>query len=236
MNRTVILACSATKRKDTCELSALARYDGPAWRTLRANLTCMVEPPLALSAEFGLISAYQEIPDYDRKLDKARALELVDQVAGKLEELARQGRLAGEIFAFGGSLYRELLKTAADVAGDRLGRALEIKFARGGIGDQLGQLKAFLTRTPAPAIMPEDLEDELEELARAPSTPRPPFVFLESNPGTPTPDYTRFPRRCLVCAALNPCSEHSAADQARELARNDREIRRIRFREKENGR
>jgi hypothetical protein len=67
MNRTVILACSARKRRDVGELSALARYDGPAWRTLRTNLTCMIEPPFALSAEYGLISVYQEIPDYDRQ-------------------------------------------------------------------------------------------------------------------------------------------------------------------------
>src|SRR4051794_31609089 len=106
MNRTVILACSATKRADTCELSALARYDGPAWRTLRANLTCMIEPPLALSAEFGLISAYQEIPDYDRKLDGPRVLELIDQVYQQILELVQQGRLRGEIFAYGGRYYR----------------------------------------------------------------------------------------------------------------------------------
>jgi hypothetical protein len=162
MNRTVIVACSATKRRDVGELSALARYDGPAWRTLRACLTCMVEPPLALSAEFGLISAYQEIPDYDRKLDTERACVLVPRVADQLEEFARQGKLRGEIFLYGGKLYRQLLEAAALVASDRLGRELPITYSRGGIGHQLGQLKAFLTRTPPPIVAAEDLEEELE--------------------------------------------------------------------------
>lgn len=35
-------------------------------------------------------------------------------------------------------------------------------------------------------------------------------------------------RRCLICAKLNPCAEHSEADQQAELARNDREIQRLR--------
>lgn len=37
-------------------------------------------------------------------------------------------------------------------------------------------------------------------------------------------------RRCLVCSRINPCAEHSQADQRAELARNDAEIARIRDR------
>jgi hypothetical protein len=36
-------------------------------------------------------------------------------------------------------------------------------------------------------------------------------------------------RRCLICAALNPCRQHSAEDQRAELARNDAEIAKIRL-------
>lgn len=35
-------------------------------------------------------------------------------------------------------------------------------------------------------------------------------------------------RRCLICANINPCREHSEADQSAELARNDAAIARIR--------
>lgn len=158
MNRTVIVACSARKRETTAELSALARYDGPAWRTLRANLSCVIEPPLALSAEYGLISAYQEIPNYDRRMTAARIEELVDLVADQLDELGRAGKLRGAIFAYGGEHYRELLQRAER----RAHRSLDITYSHGGIGQQLGQLKAFLTEpgTRAPAIAPDDEGDE----------------------------------------------------------------------------
>jgi hypothetical protein len=161
MNRTVILACSATKRRDVGELSALARYDGPAWRTLRKHLSCVIEPPLALSAEYGLISAYKQIPDYDRRMTRARASELVGQVAEQLEDLIRNGALRGETFVFGGELYRDLLEQARQLAQMELRRDIPLTFSSGGIGEQLGQLKAFLTRPPVkvPAIA-----DELEEI------------------------------------------------------------------------
>jgi len=34
-------------------------------------------------------------------------------------------------------------------------------------------------------------------------------------------------RRCLICAAINPCSEHSQEDQRVELARNDAAIAKL---------
>jgi hypothetical protein len=37
-------------------------------------------------------------------------------------------------------------------------------------------------------------------------------------------------RRCLICANINPCSEHSGAAQDRELARNDAAIAALRQR------
>lgn len=146
MSRTVIIACSARKLRDTCELSALARYDGPAWRTLRANLTSSIAPPIALSAEHGLISAYQVIEHYDRKLTPARVRELIDPVSDQLVALIRDGHIRGEIFAYGGALYRELLEAARDLAQCELERPIAIRFSCGGIGEQLGELRAFLTR------------------------------------------------------------------------------------------
>jgi hypothetical protein len=35
-------------------------------------------------------------------------------------------------------------------------------------------------------------------------------------------------RRCLICANINPCREHSEQEQEAELARNDAAIARIR--------
>jgi hypothetical protein len=168
MSRTVILACSATKRHDTAELAAIARYDGPAWRTLRNNMTCAIAPPFALSAEFGLISAYQEIPNYDRRMTPARARVLVGQVAEQLERFVREGKLDPdrETLAFGGGIYRDLLEDARHVAEAALDRTIRLEHTSGGIGDQLGQLKAFLANAPMPAIDAAELAEREEARRR----------------------------------------------------------------------
>lgn len=168
MSRTVILACSATKRHDTAELAAIARYDGPAWRVLRTNMTCAIAPPFALSAEFGLISAYQEIPDYDRRMTPARARELVDIVAEQIEALIRQGRLNPdrETLMFGGGAYRDCLEQARTLAQCELNRGISISYTSGGIGDQLGQLKAFLISAPMPPIDAAEIQERLEARRR----------------------------------------------------------------------
>ena len=40
-------------------------------------------------------------------------------------------------------------------------------------------------------------------------------------------------RRCLICANLNPCKQHSNAAQWEELRRNDAEIARIKAKQKD---
>jgi hypothetical protein len=144
--RTLILACSATKHKDPGRLQALDRYDGPAFRTLRANWPRghWLEPPFILSAEHGLIDAGFPIEDYDRRMTAARADELLVQVHDQLERLELGGQLGEEILFFGGEIYRNLiLYAAASIAGDL---RIRIRTTRGGIGEQLGQLKAWLRR------------------------------------------------------------------------------------------
>ena len=88
----LILGCSATKRHDAGLLPALHRYDGPLYRIIRRALA--ERPQLAarltiriLSAEYGLISADTPIPDYDRRMTPARAMELQPTVAAALTEL-----------------------------------------------------------------------------------------------------------------------------------------------------
>lgn len=145
MSRSVIIACSQTKRRDVAgELAAIALYDGPAWRVLRTNLTCSIAPPLALSAQHGLISAYQEIADYDRKLDGPRVVGLIDKVAEQLVGFIGEQRIRGPIFAYGGRYYRSLLEQSIQLAEMELNRDIPVTYSSGGIGEQLGQLKAFL--------------------------------------------------------------------------------------------
>lgn len=146
MSRLLILACSATKRRFDGPRAAIAVYDGPAWRTLRSNLTCAIEPPLVLSAEHGLISVYQEIEAYDRRMTAARSRELIDPTAAKIAELGGIGSARGEIFFYGGALYRSTMQQAIQLAELELERDIPVTYSSGGIGDQLGQLKAWLRK------------------------------------------------------------------------------------------
>lgn len=137
----VILSCSMTKRPDAGVMAAVARYDGPAWRTYRNRKTCAMMPGFALSAQFGLISEYQDVPAYERELDRAGARRIFGQVAGTLHRAQRQGLLAPRIFVFGSSLYRDLIQQTAPIAGIDADRFV---YSQGGIGQQLGQLAAYL--------------------------------------------------------------------------------------------
>jgi len=83
MKRCLILSCSKRKLETSDELSAVDRYDGPAFRVLRKALRELPtnDPKrqfdiYILSAEFGLISAQQIVPIYDRLMTPSRAQEL----------------------------------------------------------------------------------------------------------------------------------------------------------------
>ncbi|SFG79425.1 hypothetical protein [Methylobacterium gossipiicola] len=71
MARLLILACSATKRPDAERMPAIARYDGPLWRTLRAADPDGRRARVAfLSAHYGFRDATTPIADYDARLTR----------------------------------------------------------------------------------------------------------------------------------------------------------------------
>ncbi len=145
--RLLILACSAIKRHDLQLLPALYRYDGPAWRTLRAYLQRQAahaadRDVYALSAEFGLIPAIQPIPNDDRRMDAARAAEIRSRALG-IAELATRIRQVGgyqDTLICGGRQYHAALP---DPLPSGFG---VIHCTSGGIGQQLGQFKTWLER------------------------------------------------------------------------------------------
>lgn len=144
MTRTLILACSATKRADPGELPAIERYDGPAFRTLRANRPPEIQRGRVwiLSAKHGLINELEPIENYDDRMTAARAAVLAPKVSDELITLARRGVIGSEIFLVAGGAYRDCVRRGLfDVP------LLErIRFSNGGIGEQLAQLKAWLRR------------------------------------------------------------------------------------------
>jgi hypothetical protein len=91
MKRCLLLSCSQAKVKVKHTVPAVERYDGPAYRVLRKFLT---ERPgqaeeldvFVLSAKFGLIPGSKMIPDYDRRMTRARARELQPKVLRAFQE------------------------------------------------------------------------------------------------------------------------------------------------------
>ncbi|MDH5579869.1 MAG: hypothetical protein OEZ09_15580 [Betaproteobacteria bacterium] len=149
MSRAAIIACSATKvHQSGASAPAWCVYDGPAWRTLRAwwrhhpVAHALGEPTvLALSAEYGLISASARIAHYDRRMTPARVEILAtDDARERAAEL-----LAGvdDLVVFGAALYVDL---ARRLIPDRIRwrRAGASESRAGGIGHQLGALRRWL--------------------------------------------------------------------------------------------
>ncbi|MFV9506905.1 MAG: DUF6884 domain-containing protein [Oscillochloridaceae bacterium umkhey_bin13] len=143
--RLLIIACTATKRHEVRLLPAIERYCGPSFRVLRRWLSDHSEATTRLdvsilSAEFGLIPAIQPIPDYDRHMTAARAVELRAQVRATLEHLLAL-RSYTSIYLSAGQIYRQTLGDLSTITGLR---NLSTAPDGAGIGTQLGALKRWL--------------------------------------------------------------------------------------------
>lgn len=141
----LILACSATKRRDVRLLPALDRYAGPSFRVLRRWLRDHPrQAPLldiyVLSAEFGLFPAVQPIPDYDRQMTEARAEELRPQV----ETTVRTLLTVHSYHTIGISLGRRYRLALAESALLLRPAPVFLTPNGGGIGVQLAALKRWL--------------------------------------------------------------------------------------------
>lgn len=140
----LILACSQRKRPDPGLLPAIERYDGPQFQVLRKFLR---EQPIEaqpidtfiLSANFGLISANQPIPNYDYRMSPQRAQELQTKVIFELEQVLRTNHYS-ELFINLGQNYWQAL------AGyERLVPAkIQVTLAQGSQGGRQAALRRWL--------------------------------------------------------------------------------------------
>lgn len=138
MRRLLIIACSATKRQAEGRVAAVDLYDGPSYRILRPRMTHGLVV-LVISAEHGAIDGGHYITTYDRMMTPERGDYL--KRTGKLGRLTMMLSLPWEsIHVHGGKHYRAVLPMAKL---EQLGASV----SSGGIGQQLGQLKAWLERT-----------------------------------------------------------------------------------------
>lgn len=148
--RLLIMACSATKRDvPAAQLSEL--YDGPTWKTLRAAGVPFDVDVYALSAEYGLVPAWQVRANYDRRMDAARARELAPGVMVSFSFLKRVQGTYDAAFVVAGKDYMPALHGAEGDLRNVPARIVEV--AAGGIGYKRQALRAWLT---APATSRED--------------------------------------------------------------------------------
>jgi hypothetical protein len=135
------MACSATKRP--LEHAPLAElYDGPTWRTLRATGVPADVDVYALSAEYGLVPAWQERANYDRRMDAARAAELNLSVLSSLLYIGRTRGPYREALVVAGKDYMPALYGPE---GDlRHVPATVVEVAKGGIGYKRQALRRWL--------------------------------------------------------------------------------------------
>ena len=142
----LIMGCSVKKRLDSGMLPAIERYDGPLFRVLRKYLRSPVFRQghlhvYVLSAQFGLIPASTQIPNYDRQMTRQRAIELVSQVLPHLTDLvgARQYQ---ELYLCLGREYLRCLEGYESV----LPRRVKVTVAEGPMGKRQFDLRRWLYR------------------------------------------------------------------------------------------
>lgn len=136
--RLLVMACSATKRSDPGLIPADERYDGTAYRLLRAHRPINTRI-LILSAQYGLINHRTPIETYDRKMTRAHAAEIAADPPSR-NLLLVSLPYSSDTFVFGGTHYQHCIELMS--AG--IQQHAPIVYSSGRIGIQLQQLKHWL--------------------------------------------------------------------------------------------
>lgn len=138
----LIVSCSNRKHKNPAPIFALERYDGIFHRVIKKTPRPQNLDILILSAEYGLISETTPVQLYDRKMDKARAIELRPRVETQLNELL-ENKYYAETFINLGVHYQSALLTvnAVHLINTHGGNIIH---ASGGIGMKASQMKKWL--------------------------------------------------------------------------------------------
>lgn len=131
--RALLLSCSKAKRCGGGAMPARELYDGPAFRVLRKHGGDDL-PVWVLSAKYGLIPADAKINRYDRRMTAARADELREQTAKRLDEIP-QNKIS-EWLVCAGKTYARALTDCNWLP--------PVKKAEGTIGRQISILKQWL--------------------------------------------------------------------------------------------
>jgi hypothetical protein len=138
----VILGCSERKKRTSCPIRAIDRYDGPIFHVLRKHIReTPTKPPDAriLSGRFGLITGEFLVPRYDCLLENRDLVKLGARVEMQLKQTLDDIQ-PGRVFVSVGRRYWQLIGNTLlrEVPADR------ILVAAGGIGGRASQLAHWL--------------------------------------------------------------------------------------------
>lgn len=140
MNRLLIIGCSQKKCDSPRTLSAIDRYDGPAFRVLRKYLREQpTEAPTVyiLSAKYGLIHGEEIIPSYNCRLTTSSKQRILPQIQQCIKRIMPAKRW-NQIGICAGRQYRLLLAEAGTM------EAKSIQVIGGGQGKRLAALHSWL--------------------------------------------------------------------------------------------
>lgn len=144
--RLLIQSCSQRKRHLNGLAPAIEVYDGPAFRVLRRYFRLHSgESELEvriLSARFGLIAAFKQIPFYDERMTLERAISLNSEVCGQLRALVWKEPFHQVLVNLGADYMPAVADGLAEVPS-----STELMVAIGSIGMRLRILKKWLDRS-----------------------------------------------------------------------------------------
>ena len=147
----IIMSCSNAKRPDSAPLTALRRYDGPMWRTLRALLDRHPAARSALAAKdleiwvlsglFGFIPVDVEVPNYDRRLTAEAIAKMARDPSYDFQRVHHFVDRAEAVLFAGGELYRDAMWKASGGSLWNIAKVSETDGA--GIGIHRAQMGAW---------------------------------------------------------------------------------------------
>lgn len=150
----ILMACSATKRPESGPLTALERYDGPMWQTLRALLDrhptaaqALVSKDLViwvLSGRYGFVPHDIEMPNYDKRMSPEILAKMARDCSYDFQRIPAFVDDATEVLFAGGEMYRDAMWKAS---GNNLLHLMKITETDGpGIGVHRAQMGAWFAK------------------------------------------------------------------------------------------
>lgn len=136
--KSLIVSCCQSKLPGTHK--AIDIYQGKAFKLIRKEHLLDTVDVWIMSAELGLIHSSDTISYYEFKMNEERSKELIKK--GTPESYP-----TGEIYIYGGKLYRDVLNSYFESTIELVGR-------NRGIGDHFSELLKFVNKNKPHGVLP----------------------------------------------------------------------------------